>query len=330
MARIILHIGAHKTATSYVQRMLLHNRAALAARGLIYPDIGPSAAHHILTTPWIDTPEIDSKYFRGLTPSRYFDAFVAEHAKGGGTVFVSAESFSRAKLQQVDMADLARRLEPFDEVRILYTTRQQASYLQSIWLERIKGAKPPPWHRFYRAALEHGLASGLWLDHGDVYAHLLTGFSPDQITFCDYDALRRSDGGVLRGLFAQIGFAVDDHALSDIGKDQGNISPDPLSSLIAAQMAFPDAPDLQFAATLRDAMGLDPTQKTSLYDPDQLAALVERYEPANRKLEQTLSDRQPDFKIAPVAVEENCFLHSDLNPPHWLKLARHFYRLKNA
>lgn len=39
-ARLVLHIGAHKTGTTYVQGNLRHNRAGLAAAGVLFPATG--------------------------------------------------------------------------------------------------------------------------------------------------------------------------------------------------------------------------------------------------------------------------------------------------
>jgi len=56
MARLILHIGTHKTATTTIQNSFHANRKLLAQHGLIYPDLGRAAGHHGLVTDWIDLP----------------------------------------------------------------------------------------------------------------------------------------------------------------------------------------------------------------------------------------------------------------------------------
>ena len=58
MARVVLHIGTHKTATTTLQDTLATNRALLAEQGIVYPSIGRATGHHTLATHWIDLPKV--------------------------------------------------------------------------------------------------------------------------------------------------------------------------------------------------------------------------------------------------------------------------------
>lgn len=47
--KIKLHIGTHKTGTTFTQNFLYHNRELLASKGILYPTVGIAEnAHHIL------------------------------------------------------------------------------------------------------------------------------------------------------------------------------------------------------------------------------------------------------------------------------------------
>ena len=59
MARAILHIGTHKTATTTLQDSFRLNAALLARRGLIYPQIDARhSGHHGLVTDWNPLPAV--------------------------------------------------------------------------------------------------------------------------------------------------------------------------------------------------------------------------------------------------------------------------------
>jgi len=123
MARVFLHIGGHKTGTSFLQSMFHRNRALLARDAIHYPDIGPNNAHHALVRPWIVTPDIPDRFFGRAGADGVWERLTDTYAAMAGTLFLSAENFSRVRPTRVDMADLARRLAPFEEVRGLVARR---------------------------------------------------------------------------------------------------------------------------------------------------------------------------------------------------------------
>ena len=109
MARLFIHIGAHKTGTSFVQDLFHRNRDRLARVGLHYPHVGPNNAHHALAAAWLTMPDLDENFFRNRSVDQMWDDLVDRYAKAPGTVFLSAENLSRAQPEAVDFADLARR-----------------------------------------------------------------------------------------------------------------------------------------------------------------------------------------------------------------------------
>lgn len=336
MARLLLHIGAHKTATSYVQRLFHLNRDLLASHGIIYPDIGPNRAHHILVTPWIDIPEIPESYygrfgfFQRLQGhnrfNAFFDRFVARHASQKGTVFLSAEIFSRAEPQRVDMQDLARRLAPFEDVRIVYTLRHQADYIQSIWLQLAKNGKAPRFDQFLTHAIQDHLASGLWVEHGKVIDHVLTGFSPDQLVVLDYEAIKRHPEGMAGPFLDLMNSSLRFRGLEDIEREDANISPDPLASWLAHSTCWPSParPGLagKLEASLDDIRKHHGKKRTTLYSREEYKMVGEAFSEANAKLAGWFQADPSHGGLSAPASPETLLFREDLTFSDWSALAR--------
>lgn len=336
LARLVLHIGAHKTATSYLQRLFHRNRELLAKHGIIYPDVGPNRAHHILVTPWIDVPEIPASYYgrrnlsQWLRSEKIFDSFferiIAKHAGQKGTVFLSAEVFSRAEPQCVDMRDLAQRLKAFEDVRIVYTVRHQVEYIQSIWLQLAKNNKAPRFDEFLKAALERQIASGLWVEHGKLIDHVLTGFSPEQLVILDYEAARRHPEGVVGPFLDLMNSSLRTKDLVKPNEKESNISPDPLVTWIAHSVQWPDAPrpDMVKAlqgtfASIREQSG---KKRTTLYTREKYKEVSDRFAEANAALDRWLPDGQAGPLLTPAAPPETLLFRDDFALSDWAALAR--------
>ena len=139
MAKLVLHIGAHKTGTSYLQSLFYHNHDLLRSHGVFYPKTGPNLAHHALAAVWIPVSDVPERFFGAAGPVGLWDKLIAEYAPLDGTVFLSAENFSRSAPKAVDMADLAKRLAPFESVQVVYTLRAQITLLDYATFRRTKG-----------------------------------------------------------------------------------------------------------------------------------------------------------------------------------------------
>lgn len=325
--RLIIHIGAHKTGTSFVQRMFHHNQALLAQHGVYYPDIGPNPAHHILASPWIDVPDIAPEFFHDGGPDGVWRRFLRDCTRWDGTVFLSAELFSRAEPNRIDMADLARRVAGFEDMRIVYTIRHQAALIQSIWLQRAKGGNPPNLERFLNHALTAHLASGIWVEHGKVLDHIETGFSPAQITVLDYDVIRQKPDGVLGAFLNLTGAPLKPSALASIPDNQANISPDALSMYLASRISSPTPPTPGLLAQTRAAVLGEGKARTSLFSRDETARINKVFAPFNAALANRLRATQPDFELAKTPDDDGPLLYrDDVTPQKVQALARNLFR----
>lgn len=125
--RFLLHIGANKTGTSSVQRMLATNAPALARAGWVYPDFHLShCAHHPLAYALAGHPT------RGL-PQGWRGAFAQATADPGRAYVISSELFFRTVPPEA-----AATLFPPGQTRILLYLRDHLSYLASWYAQAVQ------------------------------------------------------------------------------------------------------------------------------------------------------------------------------------------------
>ena len=324
MAKLVLHIGAHKTGTSYLQSLFHHNREALERDGIHYPLIGPNMAHHALAAVWLEMPDIPAKFFRPGGPEALWQKFLADYANKSGTVFLSAENFSRIRPQQVDMADLARRLAVFDSVCIVYTMRAQVEMLPSLWLQVARSRRPLNLRRYVETALKDHLGGGIALDHARVYTQLLTGFRRDQITILDYGQFRETPGGIAQVFLNLLGSTLSADNLLPPPADEANISPDPLASYIAAQICpgISPPPGLiakvaselhsRQLATASKSQGSKPAP-TTLLSRREYRLIARSFARSNAKLAAWVQPVQPGFSFTSPSPPKGLIYREDIS-----------------
>ncbi|MBV0892631.1 hypothetical protein KTN05_12310 [Paracoccus sp. Z118] len=321
MARLILHIGAHKTATTFLQRCFFLNRNLLEQHGVYYPDIGPNPAHHILTTPWIGNNEIPPAFYGNAGPYGVWERLIADYASRDGTVFLSGEPFSRLQPQRVDMAALAARLSPFEDVRIIYTARRQTELIQAIWLQKMKAKLAGDLGEFLNHACTRFLATGVPVEHGLIYDHVLTGFSPRQVTILDYEHIRHAPGGVLQTFLDLIGVGLKAEQMSRVGARGANISPDPLGMYVYSRIAPNERPDKGELARIVAALKELHSARSTIYTREDYARICRVFAPLNTRFEARVRMHQPDFAMAPEQAEPTFTWRDDLSISDWSRVA---------
>jgi len=125
--RFLLHIGANKTGTSSIQRMLVENPAALARAGWVYPGFHlMHCAHHPLAYALAGHPT------RGLQAG-WRDAFARATADPASRYVISSELFFRAVPPEA-----AATLFPPGQTRIVLYLREHLSYLASWYAQAVQ------------------------------------------------------------------------------------------------------------------------------------------------------------------------------------------------
>jgi hypothetical protein len=154
MSRLILHIGTHKTATTSLQRHLARNRAALAARGIWYPDYeligkGTHYAHLGIVNGFSGQHEKFS-----VEDARAFFREVGRRARDHEATIISGEPFYRHVAYERPgpvprdpevywpqrAAYVAQIREAFGDVdaEIAVVFRRQVDYAPSLYQEQVK------------------------------------------------------------------------------------------------------------------------------------------------------------------------------------------------
>lgn len=152
MARLILHIGTHKTATTSIQRFLATNRKTLADRGVFYPGynlVGKTS--HYAHLGMVNALSGQHKSFTADDALRFFGK-VRERMADYDTTIISGEPFYRHIASEYGDAPgmepetywparrayVARIHDIFGEAEIAVVFRRQADYAQSLYQEHIK------------------------------------------------------------------------------------------------------------------------------------------------------------------------------------------------
>lgn len=125
--RFLLHIGANKTGTSSIQRMLALNVPALTRAGWVYPHFHlQHCAHHPLAYALAGHPT------RGL-PEGWRASFAKATADPAKTYVISSELFFRTVPPEA-----AATLFPPDQTRIVLYLREHLSYLASWYAQAVQ------------------------------------------------------------------------------------------------------------------------------------------------------------------------------------------------
>jgi len=160
---VYLHIGLHKTGTTYLQNLMRANRDALRDQGVDFTagEGEPVQAFAV----W----DLQGRRPRGAEDRRIAGSWAALveaiHASGSPTALVSEE---RLSLSSVKQARTAARAFPQSEVHVVVTVRDLARVAVSAWQEEVKNDHTWTWREFAAAVrdpaqLATNPARGFWL-----------------------------------------------------------------------------------------------------------------------------------------------------------------------
>lgn len=322
MAKVILHIGTHKTATTTLQDMFALNADLLAQHGVIYPRLGKAAGHHGLVMDWNQLPKIYELPGGSMASLR---RIADEHAAGEATVFLSSEEFSRGRQgARVDFAAVREALAGFDRIEVICVLREQWQFLQSIYLEVSKTRIPPRPPQFVAAMLQDDMAQGLWTDYNQLYDHLLTSFAPEEITFFDYAACCRAEGGILGHFLAYLGLPLRVEALEKVNDGRSNASSPALPTWAANIVSEPHLAPAWLIAAATGAFGAQFGDKARgvLWTRDEIAMLQAYATERNGRLAGRLAPVQPGFALQNRMPEPGDIHREDLRADFWMRCTR--------
>lgn len=336
MARVILHVGTHKTGTTTVQDTLHANRALLAQHGVIYPAVGKHTGHHGLLTDWIALPQAYDLPQGGL---QTLQALADAHRDRDVTLFLSSEEFSRAGGAggSVDMAALRAVFDGYEDIRVVCCLRPQWQFLQSVYLEVARDRRPPAPPCIVEEALETGQVDGLWCEYGALYTHLRSGFEAEQIRFLDFTVLRSHEGGLLGGLLAALDLDIKGSELTSVGAGRSNVSPRALPvwaalALVPEGLATQGLDGMVLTGAIATALDLEygAGRAGSIFTRAEHAKLAEHFGRSNAALAVRVAMHQPGFALSNAPVPSDTVFREDLGAAFWVRAARRIYMTYSA
>ena len=328
MSRLVLHIGAHKTATSYIQDVLTLNDELLEQHGVIYPRLHPNRAHHVLTAPW--RPDLVEQ--TGFTVERANEAYqklVDDHAKSDRTVVLSAEPWSRIHRGVTDFSELAQKVEGFDEVVILYVMRHPWELLQSLYLQfTTDWHKPPQIEALMQSTLEGEQIGGVTVDHERVLDLVCAGFDESQVQFASYEVIKGMPMGVLTPIMDLCG--LKDLPDGFQPAPRSNVSADPLGTYVAHRLNRYAMPRRDVITRVRRAIDahFGEKTKTTVLTKAEAETLDAHFRDSGDRLYDRLSGHSPYFARQELSFPDNVIQRDRIDLDFMFTLARRLLVVK--
>ncbi len=194
MPKLFLHIGPHKTGSTYIQKFCSENRAKLLNLGVNYPTVGIGGVHY-------GQHEIIEKVKK--LRQEELKHYLAQLTSGAINL-VSSENFDRLNLEEVKR--LRAALSGVD-VRIIYYYRNYIDLLPSWWQEEVKHGSTTS---FYEFVLPHILRpfSSIIVNPAVVLDLYATAFGKDNISIVDYELAVKA-GNILQPILALLGVELE-------------------------------------------------------------------------------------------------------------------------
>jgi hypothetical protein len=323
MARLVLHIGTHKTGTTALQNAFHANRDLLARHGLIYPSFHPHTGHHALLTDYIRLP---SAYLHPDGGEAGLKRLAQTWQDKNVTLFLSSEEFSRGGGAggQVDMARLREVFSGYTEVRVICVLRGQWQFLQSVYLEIARSRIPPAPPTLVELALKDHLIDGLWSDYAKIFTAVRKGFSAAEIEFVAFDRLNRAPGGLIGAMLAFCGIALPKAETEALTQTRANPSPNALATWAAMTIAGGEMPTQMLIDAVQIAFCIEygPTRASTIFTRSEIAALNRHFAPKNTELFRQQRRRCPPRLELPA---QEWITRESIDVNFWVRVARRIH-----
>lgn len=179
-ARLLVHIGPHKTGSTYIQTMFVQNRDALRQLGVLYPRIHVRAdPGHSLLVEKI-AAELSSDLMARVIQR------TARTIAAGQNIVWSSENFDRLSAAQLETLKATLPLRPV----FYFFLRTSPDLLYSSWQEDVKHGAPTSFARFLYEHLSKPFQSAL-LNPTLILDRYASVFGVDSIALLDYEALKQ-------------------------------------------------------------------------------------------------------------------------------------------
>jgi hypothetical protein len=223
MPEFIIHVGPHKTGTTYLQLSFKAARPVMAARGIIYPDVwdyAPGNPSHLPLALHLKAGETAR-----LAPE--FDRLLAS---GAERVLLSAEDLSNL---DVPALEILRGLIGQNPVRVVFYFRRWSELLPSSWQESVKQGQTWTLPEYMLMTI-HNVAQSRLLNFERKLAPFAQVFGADALHPVSYSEVRDRDMDIFVHFAAQ--FLDWPSAVPGGAPKESNASRDPATTEILRMM----------------------------------------------------------------------------------------------
>jgi hypothetical protein len=128
--KVFIHLGPHKTASTYIQTRLLHNANPLYEAGCYYPPPTTLGPGHAL---------IANELMAGISHA-FCSIFSDQASSGAKNVIISSENLINLSMHQLD--SVFHLIPSKSEIHLVYALRPALQQLKSLFQEKLKAGHP--------------------------------------------------------------------------------------------------------------------------------------------------------------------------------------------
>jgi len=189
---LILHIGSHKTGSTYLQKVFKDHRLLLAEKSLLYPITGCGILfghHEIFNAIRTKNNKIDS----------LMQQLADEHANNYNTIFLSSENFEYLAPDEIN--ELMSYFD-YNEIKIIYFYRAWTPLCYAMWQEEIKHGSTTEYESYCLKHIAYPLMSNL-LNYSRIMDNYEKIVGHENLLIASYDSIIKID--LVDFLFSIIG-----------------------------------------------------------------------------------------------------------------------------
>ncbi|NQZ04538.1 hypothetical protein [Idiomarina sp.] len=177
--KLYLHIGPHKTGSTYIQKRFFDDQEEIKSFGYAYPAtcLEPLWGHHKLV----------EAFQRGDTQE--LGDIKADFAKYSENLIISSENFDRLDEQQIESV---RTLFSNYDIHIIYVKRRADDLIVSSWQESIKHGGMQSWQSYIFQHTVRPFSSEV-INACRVLDRFKAVFGRDSISIIDFDGVKREN-----------------------------------------------------------------------------------------------------------------------------------------
>ena len=285
MRTLYIHIGAHRTATTSVQKFLQTNFVKLQRRGYFHPY---NAGRHVA---------LMNKIFSGEVPVAEVAADITRRADSKAYALHSVVLSDEDICMRRDLSVLAQLREHFD-VKIVFALRRQDLWLESWYLQNVKWQWNPSLAHLTFAEFLERREEFFWIHYEAYLRHVEDLFGRDNVLLYAFDKAQMPQGPVAAfcdaiGLTEREGLSPAPHTNTSMSPAMSEfMRVMPLDEIQPVQRKFFELACAQVDKTRRQQHS---RESNLLMDAETRARILDIYAPGNAAVAREYFGRETLF-----------------------------------